>query len=72
MSHLVPQPPANPREALRRAIQADEARLRNALHDLSHAVRARTDVSGYARQRPYTWLGVAFVAGFVWGMGSNR
>lgn len=69
---MMRQPAIGSREALRQSIAADEARLKSALHELSHAVRARTDVGHFARQHPYTWLGAAFTLGLLWGMGSKR
>ncbi len=59
--------PDDRRAQLRRAVQRDELRLRQALHGLNHVVTQRADVRENIAGRPYLWLTGGFLVGLWWG-----
>jgi hypothetical protein len=56
------------KEALRQSIERSEAELRDAVEELTAAVKQDVTLSAYVVERPVTWLAGAFVVGmmFAW------
>jgi len=69
----VPEPPItadheDPKEALRASIERSEADLREAVEELTTAVKNDITIGSYIVERPWTWL----IGGFAFGLLLSR
>lgn len=58
-------PVADEKEALRQSIERSEAELRDAVGELTAAVKNEVTLSAQIMQRPMAWLAGGFVVGLV-------
>lgn len=61
-------PVLDEKEALRQSIERSEAELRDAVEELTTAVKNEVTLGAYIVERPITWLAGGFVVGlmFAW------
>ncbi len=59
------QDPQDPKEALRQSIERSEAELREAVDELTAAVKNDVTLGAYIAERPWTWLLGGFAVGIV-------
>jgi hypothetical protein len=60
------------REALKQSIERDEAELREAVDELTHAVRRELTIGRHIAEHPMPWLLGAFVFGIWLGRPNER
>jgi hypothetical protein len=56
---------ADPKEALRQSIERSEAELREAVDELTAAVKNDVTLGAYIAERPWAWLLGGFAVGLV-------
>lgn len=57
--------PVDEKEALRQSIERNEAELRDAVGELTAAVKNDVTLASYIAERPAVWLGGGFVLGMM-------
>ena len=60
-----PPPVADEKEALRQSIERSEAELREAVEELTAAVKSEVTLSGHITDKPLTWIAGGFAVGVL-------
>jgi len=58
-------PPVDEKEALRQSIERSEAELREAVEELTAAVKSEVTLSGHVTERPLAWIAGGFAVGLL-------
>lgn len=63
-----PPPVVDEKEALRQSIERSEAELREAVEELTAAVKSEVTLAGHVTERPLAWIAGGFAVGllFAW------
>lgn len=60
-----PPPVVDEKEALRQSIERSEAELREAVEELTAAVKSEVTLGGQITERPVAWIAGGFVVGLL-------
>ena len=60
-----PPPVVDEKEALRQSIERSEAELREAVEELTAAVKSEVTLSGHITEKPLAWIAGGFAVGLL-------